>query len=116
MIIREEIRRLAEEAWNKAWSDAYAQNTFVSVPKSIESAILEGVKLALEREVSDADMAMDCKQRTHWLMQKYGIDNGDALYKEMVIACQSAYRAMTQELIKELTEEDSNAETKRSTA
>lgn len=31
----------------------------------------------------------DCKLRTQQLMNRYGIDNGDDIYKEMVLACQA---------------------------
>jgi len=76
--IREEIRKLAEEA-----ADSYLWNR-------CESAILAGVKLVLEREPSN----------TMW---KAG---GAAFYKSkeqtFLARVPEVYRAMTRELLKEL--------------
>lgn len=144
MIIREEIRRLAKKT--------YEDRLVVSIP-AIESAILEGVKLVLERPLkADTYWMIERGSPCEWWVGNHRIRNEDggewttdaskALHFSELGARNHAkeleswgikgplratehmdcygpvddYRAMTQELLKELTEEDHNAETKRSTA
>lgn len=106
--LSEEIRRLAEEMAG----EITAGNEITPVANGIESAILAGMKLVLEREPSDKLISetMHCLDGIN--LKDHGKTAGEQKYYKYV----TRYRAMTRELLKELTEEDRNAETKRSTA
>lgn len=81
MNLRDEIRRLAEEATNEALR---CVKTGDPAARAIESAILEGVKLVLERP-SSGDMNM----AGHDAKEEFGTMG-------------EIWRAMTRKLLKEL--------------
>lgn len=82
MTLREEIRRLAEQMAG----EITAGNEIAPVANGIESAILEGVKVVLERPVSGAIAGAMFNTRVMLSMADVEV----------------LYRAMTQELLKEL--------------
>lgn len=90
MTLREEIRRLANEcSHNVIFKRDHKDSGLI-----IESTILEGVKLVLEREPSDAMSGAFSRSWTERTMPA----------QTWPQRLNDAYRAMIRELMKELTE------------